>query len=131
MLVSYNHLHMSITTEKDHPGRPVRRTPPPVERALRAIGEDVAVWRKLRGLTQVQVADRAGVSPSTLRRLESADGGITLENLLRILRALGVLESLPRALDPYETDIGRLRSEERLPRRVRPKNLTGRGDGRD
>jgi len=84
----------------------------------------VVVWRKLRGLTQAQVADRADVSVNTVRRLEDADGGVTLENGLRIFRALGVLESVPRALDPYETDVGRLRSEEKLPQRVRPKNLT-------
>ncbi|CAN5172928.1 hypothetical protein BH20ACT20_BH20ACT20_04710 [soil metagenome] len=75
-------------------------------------------------MTQAQLADRAGLSPNTLRRLEAADGGITLENVLRILRALGVLENVPRALDPYETDVGRLRSDEQLPQRVRPKNLT-------
>ncbi|MGH2937862.1 MAG: hypothetical protein ACRDPE_07040 [Solirubrobacterales bacterium] len=28
-----------------------------------------------------------------------------------------------RALDPYETDVGRLRSGERLPDRVRPRRL--------
>lgn len=84
----------------------------------------MVVWRKLRGLTQAQVADRANVSTNTLRRLEGADGGIALENSLRILRALGVLESVPHALDPYETDVGRMRSEEKLPRRVRPKSLT-------
>jgi DNA-binding XRE family transcriptional regulator len=80
--------------------------------------------RKLRGLTQAQVADRAGVSTNTVRRLEGADGGIALENSLRIFRALGILESVPRAPDPYETDVGRLRSDEKLPQRVRPKNLT-------
>jgi transcriptional regulator with XRE-family HTH domain len=100
--------------------------PPPIRRALRAMADDVAIWRKLRGLTQAQVADRADVSVNTVRRLEGGDGGVSLENLLRILRALGVLDSLPRALDPYETDVGRLRSEERLPKRVRPKNITGR-----
>lgn len=105
-------------------GRPAGTTPPTVRRALRAVADDVAVWRKLRGLTQAQLADRAGVSLNTLRRLEGGDGGVSLENVLRILRALGVLDSVPRALDPYETDIGRLRSEERLPQRVRPKNLT-------
>ncbi len=104
--------------------RPVGTTPPTVRRALRAVTGDVAVWRKLRGLTQAQLADRAGVSLNTLRRLEGGDGGVSLENVLRILRALGVLDSVPRALDPYETDVGRLRSEERLPQRVRPKSLT-------
>jgi DNA-binding XRE family transcriptional regulator len=98
--------------------------PIPIERAVRDIADDVGVWRKLRGLTQAQVADRAGVSVNTVRRLEGGDGGVTLENSLRIFRALGVLDGVPRALDPYETDIGRLRSRERLPQRVRPKNLT-------
>jgi DNA-binding Xre family transcriptional regulator len=105
--------------------RAPKSLPPSVRRALRAITDDVVVWRKLRGLTQAQLADRAGLSVNTLRRLEGADGGITLENLLRILRALGVLESVPQALDPYKTDIGRLRSDEQLPERVRPKNLSG------
>jgi transcriptional regulator with XRE-family HTH domain len=124
MLIGYNHLYMSIKIQKDRPRQSVRRVPPPVGRALREVAENVVIWRKLRGLTQAQLADRAGMSPNTVRRLEGGDGGITLENVLRILRALGVLESVPRALDPYQTDVGRLRSEERLPQRVRPKNLT-------
>jgi transcriptional regulator with XRE-family HTH domain len=83
----------------------------------------LSAWRKLRGLTQAQVADRAGVSLSTLRRLEGGDGGVTLENTMRVLRALGILDGFSRALDPYESDVGRLRSEERLPDRVRPRRL--------
>lgn len=106
--------------------RAPKPTPPPIRRTLRAVADDVATWRKLRGLTQAQVADRAGVSVNTVRRLEGGDGGLALENFLRILRAVGVLDSLPRALDPYETDVGRMRSEERLPQRVRSKNITGR-----
>lgn len=105
--------------------RSPRRVPLAVQRALRGTVEDIVVWRKLRGLTQVQLADRAGVAVNTLRRLEGGDGGVTFENVLRILRALGVLDNLARALDPYETDVGRMRSDEQLPQRVRPKNLTG------
>ena len=51
-------------------------------------------------------------------RLENGDGA-TMENLLRVARALGVLDPLVAALDPYSTDVGRLRSEEALPERVR------------
>lgn len=69
------------------------------------------------------------MSRDTIVRLEQGEGGVSLENLLRILRALGILDSLPQALDPYESDIGRLRSEEQLPQRVRPRDLTGRNDG--
>ena len=103
-------------------------TPPAVRRALRDLADDVAVWRRLRGLTQAQLADRAGVSRDTLTRLEAGDGGVSTENLLRILRALGVVDSVSAALDPYASDIGRLRSEQQLPRRVRPRNLSEADD---
>jgi hypothetical protein len=52
---------------------------------------------------------------------------VTIENLLRILRALGIQDLLIEALDPLAGDIGRLRSEQSLPRRVRPKRLPGDG----
>ncbi len=105
---------------------PKPAAPLPVRRALRQVADDVSAWRKLRGLTQAQLADRAGVSRDTLVRLEHGDGGVSIEKLLRVLRGLGILDSLPRALDPYETDVGRLRFAERLPQRVRPRDLTGR-----
>ena len=100
------------------------RTPVAVGRALDGLGRDVSTWRKLRHLTVAQVADRAGVSRSTVLRLESGQGA-SLENLLRVARALGVLDLLTKALDPYATDVGRLRAHEKLPTRVR-----ARGDGR-
>lgn len=103
------------------PPRRTRRTPLPVSRALRETGEHVTVWRKLRGLTQSQVADRADVSLGTVRRLEAGQGAVSLENSLRIFRALGILDGVPASIDPYASDVGRLRSEEHLPQRVRPR----------
>lgn len=101
-----------------------RRTAPlPVRRAQRQIAEHIVAWRKLRGLTQAQLADRSGVGRGTLQRIEAGEKGVSVENLLRVLRGLGLLENLPRALDPLASDVGRLRSEERLPRRVRPRQL--------
>ncbi len=99
------------------------RTPVAVARALNGVGRDVSTWRKLRHLTVEQVADRADVSRSTVLRLESGQG-VSLENLLRVARALGVLDLVTKALDPYATDLGRLRADEELPIRVR----TRRGD---
>ena len=95
------------------------RTPIAVASGQRRIGEDLATWRRLRRLTAAQVADRAGISRYTVMRLENGDGA-TMENLLRVARALGVLDQLVEAVDPYKTDVGRLRSEEALPERVRP-----------
>jgi transcriptional regulator with XRE-family HTH domain len=95
------------------------RTPIAVASGQRRIGEDLATWRRLRRLTAAQVADRAGISRYTVMRLENGEGA-TMENLLRVARALGVLDQLVEAVDPYKTDVGRLRSEEALPERVRP-----------
>lgn len=40
------------------------------ERFLRALGQEIAYWRKHRGLTRVQLAERVGVSESTIKRAE-------------------------------------------------------------
>jgi transcriptional regulator with XRE-family HTH domain len=93
-------------------------TPAAVAGAQRRIGENLATWRKLRQLTAAQVADRAGISRQTVMRLENGDGA-SLENVLRVARALGVLDAVVSAVDPYTTDLGRLRSQEALPERVR------------
>ncbi len=103
-------------------------TPIAVKRSLRELGEHLRTWRKLRGLTIAQVAKRAGLGRGTVTRLERDPAAVSLENLLRVARALGVLEQVPDALDPMRTDIGRLRADEALPQRVRPKRL-GLGDG--
>ena len=97
----------------------VSRMPTAVANGQRRMGEDLATWRRLRRLTAAQVADRAGISRHTVMRLENGEGA-TMENLLRVARALGVLDQLVEAVDPYQTDVGRLRSEEALPERVRP-----------
>lgn len=97
-------------------------TPPAIQRAARDIGEHLVAWRKLRGLTIEQVADRAGVSDKTVSRLATDPGSVGLENLLRVARALGILDSLVTAVDPLTTDIGRLRAGEQLPQRVRHPN---------
>lgn len=96
------------------------RSPIPalVGHALRTFGDDLGTWRRLRRLSTAQVADRAGISRRTVENLEHGRGA-SLENTLRVARALGLLDSLAGALDPYATDVGRLRSEEVLPRRVR------------
>ncbi len=95
------------------------RTPIAVANGQRRIGEDLATWRRLRRLTAAQVADRAGISRYTVMRLENGEGA-TMENLLRVARALEVIDQLVKAVDPYQTDVGRLQSEEALPQRVRP-----------
>jgi transcriptional regulator with XRE-family HTH domain len=94
-------------------------TPLAVSRALRVLGTHVSNWRKLQRLTAAQVAERAGISRDTLRAIEQGKGTSSTESLLRVLRIIGILDDVIASSDPYQTDVGRLRAEEILPRRVR------------
>jgi transcriptional regulator with XRE-family HTH domain len=96
-----------------------RVTPLAVERALRVLGEHVSNWRKLNRLTTAQVAERANISRETLRAIEQGKGTASTENLLRVLRIVGIMDNVVAAADPYQTDVGRLRMDEVLPKRVR------------
>ena len=84
------------------------------------IGHQLAAWRKLRGLTAQQVAERAGVTRQTVGRLERGDLAVGLGVFLNVCRALGVLQRVVEATDPYETPLGRARADQALPKRVRP-----------
>ena len=97
-----------------------RPTPVRTRIAAQTIGEHLLTWRKLQGLTAAQVADRAGISRGTLRKVETGELGVGLEAFLNVAKALGVLDLLVPALDPYETELGRARADQALPQRVRP-----------
>jgi transcriptional regulator with XRE-family HTH domain len=98
---------------------PVKQTPLRVQRAAAEIGTQLTSWRKLQNLTAEQVADRANISKTTLRKLEHGDPGVTLQTVLSVLRALGALDRMVGALDPYTTDLGRTRASTALPKRIR------------
>ena len=89
------------------------------QQAAEEIGRNLAVWRKLLGLTAQQVAERAGTTRQTVGRLERGDLGVGLEIFLEVSRALGVVDEVTRATDPYETAFGRARADQALPKRVR------------
>jgi len=86
------------------------RTPAAVVRAAGEIGEDFAAWRKVLGLTAAQVADRADITRDTLRKIEKGDPAVSFQSVLRVARALGIMDTLTDALDPLKTDIGRTRA---------------------
>ena len=98
-----------------------KRTPGPIVRALHEVGAHLRTWRKLNDLTVAAVAQRANVSADTVQRMENGQG-VSLENALRVVRVLGLLDAVVASLDPMNTDVGRLRAEQKLPRRVRRVN---------
>ena len=87
--------------------------------AAKRIGENLATWRKLNGLTSQQLAERAAVSRSTISRLENGDPTVSFETFLNVCRGLATLDRVIEATDPYETDFGRIRADQSLPQRIR------------
>lgn len=95
-----------------------RGIPVSTQLAAKQIGENLATWRKLSGLSSQQVADRVGVSRGTISRLENGDSSVSLAIFLSVCRAVGA-QDIALATDPYETDLGRARADQNLPKRIR------------
>ncbi|MGV3072823.1 helix-turn-helix domain-containing protein [Corynebacterium phoceense] len=81
-----------------------------IDRELREIGESVRGWRMVLGVTAQQVCERANISRDTLRKIEKGDATVSFRNLAQVLRALGLLDAVVTAVDPLESDLGRLRA---------------------
>lgn len=96
-----------------------RPLPFATQEAATRIGEHLRAWRVLQDLTAEQVAERAGITRATVGRLERGEPTVGFDVVLNVARALGVLDALVSATDPYETPLGRARADERLPKRVR------------
>lgn len=62
---------------------------------LIALGLNIAYYRKLRLMTQEQLAERAKVSISTIRKLENPNmfTGVTFERICLLANALDITES--------------------------------------
>jgi transcriptional regulator with XRE-family HTH domain len=88
-------------------------------RTAEQVGEHLRTWRLLLGLSAKQVSERAGISVTTLSRLENGDARINYTTFLEVVRSLGLTDSLDKALDPWESDLGRARARIALPKRIR------------
>jgi len=87
--------------------------------AFAEIGNSLKTWRKVYALKAKQVADRAGISLGTLHKIEKGDPSVGVTAFLEVVRSLGVLDVLVESLDPLNSDLGRARVSENLPKRIR------------
>lgn len=90
-----------------------------IDREVTDLGEHVRGWRMVLNLTAQQVAERADISRTTLRKIESGDPNVSFANVTQVFRALGVLDKVVDALDPLNSDIGRLRAGNLTKKRAR------------
>ncbi|MFN5274108.1 MAG: helix-turn-helix domain-containing protein [Planctomycetota bacterium] len=80
---------------------------PKHQRLLEQLGENLRLARRRRKLTTGQVAERAGISRSTLYHLEKGDANSSLAVLLQVLVALKL-----------ENDLVKLASDDELGRKL-------------
>jgi transcriptional regulator with XRE-family HTH domain len=89
------------------------------EVVIQEMGRRLAAARLERRMTQAELAYAAGVSKSTVERLEQGEP-TQLANLIRCLRALGLLEALERLLpETAANPVELLKRRGRTRRRVR------------
>lgn len=87
-------------------------------KSAETIGRNLAAWRKMLNLTSQQVAERAGISRTTLSSLENGKP-VGNDTFVSVARALGILDRIVDATDPWQSDLGRMRANDDLPKRVR------------
>ena len=90
---------------------------PATDELLRRFGERLRLARQRRRLTARQVAERAGMSPMTLRSLERGGAGVTMGAYLSVMQVLGIERDLD--LLGQEDPVGRQLQDARLPSRVK------------
>ena len=87
------------------------RKPPPVfpqeQRLLSELGERLRLARKRRKLSNAAVAQRAGISRTTVYKVEAGDPGATLGAYVRVLAVLGL-----------EGDLNLLAADDRIGRKL-------------
>ena len=87
------------------------RKPPPVfpqeQRLLSELGERLRLARKRRKLSNAVVAGRAGISRTTVYKVEAGHPGATLGAYIRVLAALGL-----------EGDFDQLAADDRVGRKL-------------
>lgn len=90
-------------------GRPDMNVASPRQRG-KQLGRKLAQIRLARNILQAELAETAGISERTLRRLESGDGA-TLDTFIRVLAALNLGDNLDLLVpDPSIRPMERLRT---------------------
>ncbi len=102
--------------------------PIPVLRALRKVGKDINIARRRRRITIRLMAERAGISRTTVGKIEKGDQTASIGAYASVLFVLGMVERLGDLMDDAHDLTGRQLDEERLPERVRIPKTKDRSD---
>ena len=93
--------------------------PYPVIRTLKKLGQDIAIARRARRISQADLAVRVDASISTIKRIEEGYPGTALHTFLRVLHILGKLDAIHDLLALEKDALGLDLVQEQLPKRIR------------
>ena len=86
---------------------------PTLEDVLKTVGENIKLARLRRKITATMLAERAGISRVTLRKVENGESSVTMAIYANVLFCLGL-----------EKDLLRLAGDDPLGRRLQDAELT-------
>ncbi len=99
--------------------RPISPLPIPVKKALKKLGDDIHDARRRRRITMALMAERAGISRTTLTKVEKGEASVSLGIYASVLFVLGMSERLSDLADVRFDETGLMLDEENLPDRIR------------
>src|SRR5690625_1986994 len=82
----------------------------PASEIARILGQRLRTRRLLQNVTQEDLAQRAGLSVGTIRRLED-EGRCSLFTLLTVVKTLGITQELEHLMEHTNTSIRELEHE--------------------
>ena len=94
-------------------------TPIPAVRALRKLGNDIRDARRRRRIPTQVMAERAGISRTTLVKAEKGETGVSIGTMATLLFILGLLDRLADVADVRHDSVGLDLADELLPQRIR------------
>lgn len=99
-------------------GRTTPELPLSVQRALRKLGSDIRDARRRRRISTTLMAERAGISRPTLRKVEEGDPSVSLGIYASVLFVLDMDDGLGEIADVTNDQLGLALQEEELPERI-------------
>ena len=99
----------------------------PAIKALRKLGSDIKDARRRRLITIELIAERAGLSRTTIGKIEKGDPTTSIGGYASVLFVLGMIDRLGDLVDAVHDLTGRQLEDEKLPQRVRLPNRIKNG----
>lgn len=92
--------------------------PIPALKALHKLGNDISDARRRRRIPMALMAERTGLSRTTISKIEKGDPTTSMGGYTAVLFALGMLDRLHDLADAMHDSTGRRLEDENLPKRI-------------